>query len=219
MGTLGESKNQLKQTSLLGDFHANRSPKQVKDEARQMTVTSGLKCLELFDLHNRHGLSLRTCVAYLLGTKAWYSSKSALTWKPHSTKYSRLLFQLSPSTLPIGETVSGGLLATPNTLDNMEPKTPKAIQKEATVTRKGRTNFANLKEQIAYGKLLPTPDAHQRGARVNQNGHQLTTQDVIGQQTGLKLQPNFVEWMMGFPIGWTELKPSATPSSPKSQLK
>ena len=28
--------------------------------------------------------------------------------------------------------------------------------------------------------------------------------------------PNFVEWMMGFPIGWSELKPAETPSSPKS---
>jgi DNA (cytosine-5)-methyltransferase 1 len=45
--------------------------------------------------------------------------------------------------------------------------TPKAILKEQTVTRPGRTNFANLKEQIAYGKLLPTPDAYEgsRGGR------------------------------------------------------
>jgi hypothetical protein len=46
-------------------------------------------------------------------------------------------------------------------MDSMEPKTPKAILKEQTVTRPGRTNFANLKEQIAYGKLLPTPDAYE----------------------------------------------------------
>jgi hypothetical protein len=29
--------------------------------------------------------------------------------------------------------------------------------------------------------------------------------------------PSFVEALMGFPIGWTELTPSATPSCPKSQ--
>ncbi len=29
-----------------------------------------------------------------------------------------------------------------------------------------------------------------------------------------RLNPLFVEWLMGFPIGWTALKPLATPSSP-----
>jgi len=27
-----------------------------------------------------------------------------------------------------------------------------------------------------------------------------------GQTSGMKLQPNFVEWMMKFPIGWTDLE-------------
>ena len=43
--------------------------------------------------------------------------------------------------------------------------------------------------------------------------------DHIGTKPGLKLQPAFVEWMMGYPEGWTELnasKPLATQSSPKS---
>ena len=30
------------------------------------------------------------------------------------------------------------------------------------------------------------------------------------------LNPTWVEWLMGFPLGWTDLKASATPSSPKS---
>src|SRR3990167_8580416 len=85
-----------KQTSLLADSRVNRSAKQVKDEARQMTVISGLKCLELYNLQNRHGSSLRMLMASLLGTKAWYSNKSALIWKVKVTKSNRLLFQLSP---------------------------------------------------------------------------------------------------------------------------
>src|SRR5690606_38011903 len=28
-----------------------------------------------------------------------------------------------------------------------------------------------------------------------------------------RLSPLFVEWMMGFPIGWTDVEPSETPSS------
>ena len=30
------------------------------------------------------------------------------------------------------------------------------------------------------------------------------------------LNPSFAEWLAGFPIGWTDLEPSETPSSPKS---
>jgi len=41
-------------------------------------------------------------------------------------------------------------------------------------------------------------------------------QTVVGEKTGMKLQPGFVEWMMGYPIGYTDLKPSETASSRKS---
>ena len=30
-----------------------------------------------------------------------------------------------------------------------------------------------------------------------------------------KITPRLWEWMMGFPAGWTDLEPSATPSSPR----
>lgn len=33
-----------------------------------------------------------------------------------------------------------------------------------------------------------------------------STRTMRGIKTGLKLQPEFVEWMMGFPQGWTELR-------------
>ena len=32
-----------------------------------------------------------------------------------------------------------------------------------------------------------------------------------------QLNPTWVEWLMGFPLGWTDLEGSETPSSPKSQ--
>lgn len=58
------------------------------------------------------------------------------------------------------------------------------------------------------GSYLPTPDASKRGARKNQNGHQYTLQDALG--TG-KINPQFIEWMMGYPIGWTEINLSVIP--------
>ena len=72
-------------------------PKPGREEAQQTTVISGLKCLELYDLQNRHGSSVRMLVASLLGMKEWYSNKCVLTWKTKVTKSNRLLFQLYPS--------------------------------------------------------------------------------------------------------------------------
>ena len=36
------------------------------------------------------------------------------------------------------------------------------------------------------------------------------------QQNG-SLNPQWVEWLMGYPVGWTDLQDSATPSCRKSQ--
>ena len=64
-------------------------------------------------------------------------------------------------------------------------------------------------------KMWPTPDAHARGCRKKiegtsmtiQNGHHFTIQDAVGSG---KLNPMWVEWLMGYPSGWSELSPWAT---------
>ena len=199
---------------------ASHSAKQGEEKERQMIAISGQTCLKLYEMSNPTGSLLRTCVASLLGTTAWYSNKSVLTWKAKVTKSNRLLFQLSPSTRRTEEIESGllhtarandsspgwdwngsrtrkqpnnaariALLSTPNTLDSMEPKTPKALLREATVTRPGRTNLSNLRDQIAYGQKMPTPEAIQTGT-------------VAGKK--LRLQPAMTQWMMGYPNSWTE---------------
>ena len=97
--------------SSLADSPANPSAKPDEERERKMTATSGLSCLRLYEVGNRHGSLLRTCVASLLKTEAWYSSKCALTWKASVTKSNRLLFQLSPLTRPT-EGIGSGLLPT-----------------------------------------------------------------------------------------------------------
>ena len=39
----------------------------------------------------------------------------------------------------------------------------------------------------------------------------------LNDQIGGSLNPTWVEWLMGFPLGWTVLEASATPSSRKSR--
>lgn len=80
--------------------HASRSALPGSEEARKMTVTSGLKCLELYRNSGPIGLLVRM----LLGSSIWHSTKCALTWKTKVTPSKRLLFRLVPSTPRTGGT-------------------------------------------------------------------------------------------------------------------
>ena len=129
-----------------------------------------------------------------LSSKAWYSNKCALTWKEKGTPFKRLLYQLSPSTRRTAETESG-LLRTPN-MNERGTRSSEGMKKGHQV---------ELQDQI---RMLPTPKKNEaNGIGV----HGMGSQDLrtkLGTKTGLKLQPAFVEWMMGFPEGWTEIPDS-----------
>ena len=84
-------------------------------------------------------------------------------------------------------------------------------------------------QEIASG-LLPTPRASmgKHGicwSRAKSGEHRHNLEDRLASDhlrdggeviSGGLAHPTFVEWMMGFPVGWTDLKPSATPKSRKS---
>lgn len=104
------------------------------------------------------------------------------------------------------------MLTTPNCNDARE--VPPDLRPSRYET--GRTTDY-LSRQIA---MLPTPDARawKSGVGRQENGHAPQLEAVLesqdGKRTGMKLQPAFVEWMMGYPESWTELpgsKPSGTP--------
>jgi hypothetical protein len=101
------------------------------------------------------------------------------------------------------DVTGSGLLATPNTMDSMDliRRPPKAILKEQTVTRPGRTNFAGITTPKGKARAAGQSAALVRG--------------TTGMQTGLKLQPNFAAWMMGYPPHWTDLN-YPSPNTAKS---
>ncbi len=75
-------------------------------------------------------------------------------------------------------------------------------------------------------KLWPTPNASDCRDRGNMSqpviqrratqGKQLNLSMVVSPTSG-QLNPLWVEWLMGYPIGWSACAPSATPSSRKSR--
>jgi hypothetical protein len=64
--------------------------------------------------------------------------------------------------------------------------------------------------------LWPTPttqDASNNGGRAQHRWNSKPLNAAVGG----KLNPTWVEWLMGFPLGWTDLDPSEMPSSRRSR--
>ena len=237
------------------DSPASRSALPGSEEARKMTVTSGLKCLELY----RNSGPLGSLVRTLLGSSIWRSTRCALTWKTKDTPSRRLLFRLVPSTRRTGATDAPlseekQMFPTPTRFDatcgDLKGKeyagtrhAMKLIQaakmwRTPTATdAEGRGTYANydaykrrlekgkqisLANQVKFQELWPTPTTgaglcggtgnFQQLKKLQQAG-QITEEERrnMSQGNGGQLNPTWVEWLMGFPLGWTDLNALETP--------
>lgn len=139
----------------------------------------------------------------------------------------------NPSLSGILEGFTSTLIPTPVAHDdNKSPAAHMAMK----ARMKGGPRYKPTSLQVVM-KMLPTPRATEpmggvvkvdrtpRGwERTGKNGvtHRAKTKDVIGTETGLRLQPSFVEWMMGYPDDWTAIPDSRLlemRSSRRSQRK
>ena len=177
----------------LGDSLASHSAMLEESEDKQMTATSGLKCLELYARQGPLG-----CLAkMLLESKTWHSTRRCLTWKEKITKSNRLLFQLVPSMLRTEEIESGSVRW-------MWPS-PRACEMEGGVVKAendggGGGWYRKNKKGVRWGVKLKDAVAALENGQKN-------------------LNPQFVEYLMGYPIGWTDATLSEMPSSRKSRQK
>ena len=127
---------------LPGDSLANPTLLPGSEEAKKMTVHSGLKCLGLSRKSGPIGLLAKT----LVGSSEWDSTIVFLTWKITATKSKRLLFQLVPS-MPRTEGTGSGLLRTAN----------RHIRgKSGSVWRRKESHSAKTK----WGATLQDSDCH-----------------------------------------------------------
>jgi DNA (cytosine-5)-methyltransferase 1 len=89
------------------------------------------------------------------------------------------------------------------------------------------TYGAKLSDAVLYEqkKKFPTPQASDHRDRGNMSNPSVQRRVEIGKQISLsqsvhptsgQLNPMWVEWLMGWPIGWTDLKPLGTVKSPSA---
>jgi len=218
------------------DFLVNLSALPGSDSARQMTVRSGLKCCELLGKPSPLGSLVKT----LLESSQWNSTISFLTWKTSATPRGRLLFRLVPS-MPDTEGTEFG-----SSQDAMW-RTPQASEagarvetlytKDGNPARPGERAYRKqpdgrmVLQSVTIGqqvKMWPTPTANDdrdRGSAASgavkrriEKGKQVMLSQSVSTVNG-SLNPNWVEWLMGYPIGHTACAGWVTPSSRKSPKK
>ncbi len=78
----------------------------------------------------------------------------------------------------------------------------------------GLDGGSNSRKAAKEWGMWPTPTTRDRGS--DQPFHQ-GGPSLSGSLVGGQLNPTWVEWLMGFPLGWTDLGDSGTPSSRRSR--
>ena len=211
-------------TSSLADTLANLSPSQVEKKVKKIQDTSGQSILDLSKNSDQLGLLEKM----LVDTLNLVSTPYSRTWKVKVTPQGRLVFQLRASVRTTKESESG-LWRTP---DNMAggsnlPGIKKALDEGHLKRPSGQAIQIRLEDQVKEERLWPTPAAHegrlgyQRRDTGKKGTQKSLTTKVIDKEGGRKkttgqLNPTWVEWLMGYPIGWTDLNVSETALSHKS---
>ena len=284
---------ETKLTSSLAAIHVNHSVQQESDLEKKTQDTCGLTSGDTLNQLDLFDASLKTSK----DTSVLDSEKSLATWKALVIKSRGEYSQRVKLALLTREKESTSW-PTPNTMDHLPQRSEEALIRQATTTRKGRTNPSNLREAVnptavaiyknptnwatprttdsaggartlnekgqrisvsdptkTYGANLsdqvrhwPTPTATDNGHGMDRNnprgiqqGNALATAVVWNAKgwwptptTGEekyrlkgdsqaskcleakarkgelatvsgKLNPDWVEWLMGVPTGWTEL--------------
>ena len=68
-------------------------------------------------------------------------------------------------------------------------------------------SLPHLENHRTWRKKWGTPKAQDSRHALTDRGKSNLGEQVAGLHNGGKLNPNWVEWLMGWPIGWTDLKP------------
>ena len=208
-------------TLSLEDFPASPSVWLESKKGKTMTVTSGLRCSELSENLRRVALLVRT----YLESSALPPGKWSRIWSKRAITLSCSILKLRLSALSIDETELR-LWRTPGASDS-EGRGEYATYEAYKTGRLDKGKQLSLSNQVKFPQLWPTPRSCEwKGAAANRYPggpnyrHQLceaveaTPSGVIG-----KLNPTWVEWLMGFPIGWTDLNASETPSCPSNSTQ
>jgi DNA (cytosine-5)-methyltransferase 1 len=129
------------------------------------------------------------------------------------------LFQLAPS-MPDTDECESGLLPTPTQQDSENDGGPSQYQRNSiplnALVKLPQEQISDAVKQRAWDqKQWPTPtERDYKSGRGNaERQYSELTPLIERQEPSGSLNPEFVEWLMGYPIEWTDLRDSEMPSS------
>ena len=205
---LTESRGEELLTLYLAGFHAKTSQSQEKEmDLTENEAECGEKWHGLLARYDQDTHSWRTVQCSLLEDL----NESLQTLPRWGMTVGGELYLLPTLVQTIDENESGlsEKWATPTTMDKLPPKSEAALLKEATNARPNRSKPANLRDQVTNMDKWPTPvmrdwKGKSGAGRQERRGNPL---DTLPNAVGGSLNPTWVEWLMGWMLGWTDLKP------------
>jgi len=177
---------------------------------------SGPKSCDLLASYDRATSSWRTsqtCLVALAANEAGGLAEYSETWPRSGMMRNGTAFRL-PMLAPAISEIEHGYWPTPCASDNKSRKVPKRPH----VTKNGTLRHLNaegVQSQVRLSqavKFFPTPNASDNRNRGGPKDACVQRRQNIGKQVGLsmtvdgELNPMWVEWLMGFPMGWTDLE-------------
>ena len=210
-----QNRGEAKSMSSAEDFRVRTSVAQGKVRASlEHEAAYGVKWHESFAKWDRDSSSWRTHQCSLFGGLESFSE----TWPRWGMMRDGVSSERVMQEHRTSETGSG-LWPTPCARDFKGPNT------KASLTRKdGKSRMDQLQNAVVHGgtktqRTWPTPKAHDpKSHSSNMEYHKkrsgkmmdLTCDVMVSRGKPAQLNPSWVEWLMGWPIGWTGLKPLAT---------
>lgn len=189
-------------TLFQGDSPASRLVQPGSAEAVQMTVTSGRRCSELYRRSDPVGWLVRM----LLASSVWRSTRCFLTWKASATPAKRWFFRLVPST-PRTEGTGLRLWPTTTKRDYKGSNSMEHLQREGKHHQGQLANFVKLFPTPTTGAGMCGGSGNYQKLKDLENSGQISGEErrSMAAGNGGQLNPDWVEWLMGFQIGWTEV--------------
>lgn len=208
---------ELPSMSSVADFHAKTLVTPVMERVSKVSAPAyGARSLDLLANYDRHTSSWRTSQRCLVEGWTVFSE----TWPRSGMMRNGIAFRLQPLA-PVTSGTEFGLWPTPAASDTAERKPPARphITKNGTLRHlnpKGVQSQVRLSQAV---KFWPTPSSRdfkgqnsltsiERSLKSGKNGHLGQLPNAVLYRSGEAgaLNPEWVEWLMGFPIGHTDLK-------------
>ena len=192
---------------------------------------SGRRCSESFARFDRRSLSWKTPQCSLLGDSELFSAtwpkqgtmlrgvcSERTIWEPHMSARESGFSHMMPTPTACNAPNSGSNTTGPKSLVDVAQTdwNPGIAWGFPTPTCRGLDGGSHSRAKLEKIGFFPTPVAHNAmeltacPANLNRKSPGLGTLAAHGKLgTRGKLNPTWVEWLMGWPLEWTDLKPLA----------